>query len=199
MGCSLTKGRTLSCTQAIGGIKRVYFSLWSKTFWSSDLTYNGTDVYQIDDIDSSTNMVQYDTRPNLSQMTVTVANGDASAGTPAFYDQACDLVLQKLDVVSLAYLKELGDSRTIAWVLDMNNRIWVLGLKHGCRITGGTFVSGTARGDMSGFTLSLSAQEAEPMYGVKFDASATETTANYPWTGITTPANAAIQAQVTPA
>ena len=199
MACNLTKGRTLSCTQAIGGIKRVYFSLWSKTFWSADLTYNGTDVYQIDDIDSSTDMVQYDTRPNLSQMTITTANGDATAGTPAFYDQACDLVLQKIDVVSLPYLKELGDSRVVAWVLDMNDRVWVLGLKHGARVTGGTIVTGTARGDMSGMTISISAQEDEPLYGVKYDNTATETTANYPWTGLSTPGNANVQAQVTPA
>ena len=184
MACTLTKGRSLSCTQAIGGIKRVYFSLWSPTYWSAALEYNATDIYQIDDFDSSdgaTTMVRYDTRPNLSSMTVTIANGDAQAGTPAFYDQACDLVLQKIDTASLPYLKELGDSRVIAWVLDMNDRVWVMGLKNGARVTGGTILTGVARGDMSGMTISISAQEQEPLYGVKWSASDTELTTDYPF------------------
>tara|TARA_R100000655_G_scaffold110106_1_gene167692 strand:+ start:13925 stop:14518 length:594 start_codon:yes stop_codon:yes gene_type:complete len=197
MACTLTKGRTLSCQQAIGGIKRVYFSPWSKDYWTG-LTYDLTDVYTIDDV-TATTLQQYDTRPNLSQMTVTIANGDATAGTPAFYDQACDLVLQKLDVESLPYLKEVGDARTIVWVLDMNNKVWVLGLKHGARVTGGTLVTGTARGDMSGMTISISAQEEEPMFCVKWSASDTETTANYPFAQLSTPGNITIGAQVTPA
>ena len=197
MACNLSKGRTLSCNQAMGGIKRVYFTLWSKDYWTG-LTYDGTDVNQINDI-TSTNMVQFDTRPNLSQMTVTTTNGDAMAGTPAYYQQACDLVLQKLDVASLPYLKELGDSRTIAFVLDTNDKVYVLGLKHGCRVTGGTAVTGTNRADMSGFTVSISAEETDILFGIKFDATATELTANYPWTGLATPANAVIGTQVTPA
>ena len=196
MACNLVKGRTLSCNQAIGGIKRVYFTLWSKNLWTT-FTYDNTDVYQINDL-PALDLVQYDTRPNLSQMTVTIANGDATAGTPAFYDQACDLVLQKIDTVSLPYLKNLGDSRMVAFVLDMNDQVWVLGLKHGVRVTGGTIVTGTARGDMSGMTVSISAQEGQPLYGIKFDETASETTANYPWTGLATPGNVTTLAQVTP-
>ena len=202
MACNLTKGRTLSCTQAIGGIKRVFFSLWAKNYWSSGLTYNATDVYQIDGFDASdgdTTMVRFDTRPNLSSMTVTTANGDATAGTPAFYDQSCELVLQKIDTLSIPSIKELGDSRTICWVLDMNDRVWVLGLKHGCRVTGGTIVTGVARGDMSGFTISVTAQEGEPLYAVKWSASDTELTANYPFAQLTNVGSKlTVNASVTP-
>ena len=197
MACNLTKGRTLSCTQAIGGIKKVYFTTWSKALWDSTVTFNIADVYQIDSLPTM-DVVQYDCRPNLSQMTITTANGDATAGTPAFYDQACDVVLQKIDVASLPYLKEVGDSRVVAMVLDMNDRVWVLGLKYGARVTGGTIVTGTARGDMSGMTISISAQEEEPLYGLKFDANATERTLNYPWTGLSTPGNVTVLGMVTP-
>lgn len=197
MACNLTKGRTLSCNQAMGGIKRIYFSVWTKTFWEG-LDYNATDVNQIDDI-TAISVAQFDTRPNLSSMTVTATAGDQTAGTPAYYQQAADLVLQKLDVASLPYLKELGDSRMVAWVLDMNNRIYVLGLKDGVRVTGGTALTGTSRADMSGFTISISGEETDWMYAVKYDAAATELTANFPWTGITTPGNITDLAQVVPA
>ena len=178
MACTLTKGRTLSCNQAMGGIKKIYFSVWTKTFWEG-LTYDGTDANQINDV-TAVSLAPFDTRPNLSSMTITVAAGDATAGTPAFYQQAADLVLQKLDVATLPYLKELGDSRMVAWVLDMNNRVYVLGLKDGVRVTGGTAVTGTNRADMSGFTISISAEETEWMYAVKYDAAASELTTNSP-------------------
>lgn len=200
MACNLTKGRTLSCTQAIGGIKRVHFAVWNNLLWrggTGGVTYDGTDVYQIDDLPAM-DVAGYVTRPNLSSMTVTIASGDATAGTPAFYQQACDLVLQKIDVASLPYLKELGDARTVVFVTDMNDRTWVLGLKYGARVTGGTIVTGTARGDMSGMTISISAEEEEPLFGLAYDASATEKTANYPFTGISTPGNITFLADVTP-
>ena len=36
------------------------------------------------------------------------------------------------------------------------------GLVHGCKVTGGTIASGSAFGDLSGYTLTFTAQEAKP-------------------------------------
>jgi hypothetical protein len=38
----------------------------------------------------------------------------------------------------------------------------LLGHEHGCEVTGGTTVTGAAMGDLSGFTLVLTAQEVAP-------------------------------------
>tara|TARA_R110002020_G_scaffold96958_1_gene231605 strand:+ start:406 stop:1002 length:597 start_codon:yes stop_codon:yes gene_type:complete len=198
MACNLSSGRTISCTQAMGGIKRVYFGVWTDSFWRV-AGYNGTDVNQIDSFGEALTVYRYDTRPNLSSMTITTTNGDATAGTPAYYQQACDLVLQKLDVQSLPFLKQLGDSRTIAFVVDMQNRTWVLGLKFGVRVTGGTAVSGASRADMSGFTISLSAEETDLMFCLKYDDTDTEQTASFPFAEITGTAPTISATMVTPA
>jgi len=40
--------------------------------------------------------------------------------------------------------------------------VFVMGLEHGAEVTGGTIVTGAAMGDLSGYTLTLSAQELKP-------------------------------------
>lgn len=37
-----------------------------------------------------------------------------------------------------------------------------MGVDHGCEVTGGTIVTGGAMGDLSGYTLTLNAQETLP-------------------------------------
>jgi hypothetical protein len=39
-----------------------------------------------------------------------------------------------------------------------------MGKEHGAEVTGGTIVSGAAMGDLSGFTLTLTAQETAPPF-----------------------------------
>ena len=46
------------------------------------------------------------------------------------------------------------------------------GLVHGCEVTGGSIVSGTAFGDLSGYTLTFTAQEAKPANFIQSGTSA---------------------------
>ena len=56
-------------------------------------------------------------------------------------------------------------------------------MDNGCDISGGTAVTGAAKGDMSGFTLELRAEEKDPMIWV--NATAGPATAKYPFDGLT--------------
>ena len=47
-------------------------------------------------------------------------------------------------------------------VVDYNGNAFLMGREHGADVTGGTVVSGAAMGDLSGYTLSFSAQELTP-------------------------------------
>ena len=47
-------------------------------------------------------------------------------------------------------------------VLDYNDNAFLMGAKHGAEVTGGTIVTGAAMGDLSGYTLTLTAQEVKP-------------------------------------
>ena len=48
-------------------------------------------------------------------------------------------------------------------ILDNNNQQWVIGEVNGAEITAGTAETGTALGDMSGYTLTITSQEKEPV------------------------------------
>ena len=47
-------------------------------------------------------------------------------------------------------------------VEDHNNNFFYCGLEHGAEVTGGTISTGAAMGDMSGYTITLTAQERIP-------------------------------------
>ena len=46
-------------------------------------------------------------------------------------------------------------------VEDYNGNVFMMGLENGADVSGGTVVSGTAMGDMSGYTLTFSGQETQ--------------------------------------
>lgn len=52
--------------------------------------------------------------------------------------------------------------RPHVFVEDYNGNVFVMGLEHGAEVTGGTVVTGAAMGDLSGYTLTLTAQEKVP-------------------------------------
>jgi hypothetical protein len=59
-------------------------------------------------------------------------------------------------------LKLMAYGRPHIVVEDRNGNCMLAGLEHGMDVTGGTIATGTAFGDMSGYSLTLSGQELEP-------------------------------------
>ena len=55
----------------------------------------------------------------------------------------------------------------------------LMGLEHGADVSGGTIVTGAAMGDLSGYTLTLSAMERKPANFM--DVNADISTAGYPF------------------
>ncbi len=73
-------------------------------------------------------------------------------------------------------------NRSQVFVLDNNDNVFLLGMDNGCDVSGGTAVSGAAKGDMTGFTLELRAEEKDPM--IWLPATAGGGTAKYPFDGL---------------
>ena len=59
-------------------------------------------------------------------------------------------------------LKLLSFGRPHVMVQTYDDKFMVVGLVNGAEVTGGTMVTGTALGDMQGYTLTLTAQETTP-------------------------------------
>jgi len=177
MACNLTAGRLVDCKDQIGGLKTLFFCANYSSNIGQHMTVNGTDPLQIDTAGftgwsaygtptgSTMTLYKYDLRPNLSSMTVNV-NADAATGT-TFFSQTLSVTLQKINPATSNQIKLISYNRVQIFVQDNNDNVFLLGLDNGCDVTGGTIVSGAAKGDMSGYTLEFSAEEKEPIYSIK--------------------------------
>ena len=63
--------------------------------------------------------------------------------------------------------------------MDANDNVYCIGLQNGCTVTGGTFVTGQARADMQGYTLTVTAGEGE--YPPSITASTDSASAAWPF------------------
>ena len=78
-----------------------------------------------------------------------------------------------LDVATQEELKLLNAGRAHYVVETYNGDYLLIGKEHGAEVTGGTIVTGAAMGDLSGFTLTVTAQEtAPPFFATAPDESA---------------------------
>ena len=148
--CLMATGRKLACKDAVGGISQIFFAdygtLGTATITAGLVTaFSGTTytLYQYD-VKSASNLVQ----------TITQSN---DAGT-TYFEQAITLVLTKLDAATQVELYKLIVSRPHAFIKDNNGNYLSVGMTRGCD-TNGTIDTGTALGDMNGYSLTITAQE----------------------------------------
>ena len=153
MACLLTTGRNLNNKNRVGGLKAVYFAdygtLGAVTEASGEITgFAGTPDF-----------FQYDLKGNSSLETT--INSSRETGSTS-YTQTLNLTLPVLDKATQEELKILAVTRPHICVEDYNGNFFLVGLQHGADLTGGTIVSGAAMADLSGFTLTMEAQEIAP-------------------------------------
>jgi hypothetical protein len=153
MACDLTRGRKIPCKDQISGLVRC---------WLVDFGDLGTVTETADEITDMTGTFtafQYDLHgANSFEQTI---NSSRENGT-TFFEQTINLQFTKLSKEDNAELKLLAYGRPHICVEDRNGNFMQFGLVHGCEVTGGTIASGSAFGDLSGYTLTFTAQEAKP-------------------------------------
>ena len=191
MSCQLTAAVGLDCKDQIGGLKSVFFcndyyenieNVDTITADSFIMTTAGFATWQ--DATGTTpaadveKVFRYDLRPDLSSMTINT-NASKTNGT-TFFTQTLSLTLQKINAAVSYQLRLLAYNRVQVFVLDNNDNLFLLGYNNGCDVTAGTTVSGTAYGDLSGFTIEVSAEEKAPY--IKIGATPPDITdAKYPF------------------
>ena len=173
MACGLNLGRKEPCKDVVGGIKNVYFVDFG------DLG-NVTEDDEITNMtgDSSNNLTafKYEVKGNSSFETNITASREN--GT-TFFEQTLNLTLHKLTKEDNKELKLLAFGRPHVVVEDYNGNCMLMGLEHGADVSGGTIVTGAAMGDLSGYTLTLTAMERKPANFM--DVNADISTSGYPF------------------
>ena len=174
MSCSLTTGYALGCRDSVGGIKAIYVQAFNAT---GSVNTNGSGTVTGFTGYSASGFFEYDLTKATSSLTETLT-ASTENGT-LFYAPEVTFTINKLQVAVRNELRLLARNRTIVIVQDNNSRYWVLGADNGMEVTAGTAGTGTAFGDRSGFDITLSGMETNPLLLIlssTFAASSTQIT-----------------------
>lgn len=171
MPCSLTiSGRSLPCREALGGIKNV---------WIGTAAFDGDDwgtptAGAFSDTANAVVVKNFVSPKNTSSFNQTV-NASVENGT-VYFEQVVSLVCNNPSASDIVEIQELAKGRLLIIVQDVNDNYFAVGHSRGAELTGGSLASGTAIGDLNGFTLEFTAQEAIP---APFAPSASATNLTY--------------------
>ena len=193
MACDITRGRLIDCKDSIGGLKAIYISQRFCNNISAVSTINTTEMTSAgfatwDGFGGTVEVFKYDLVPNLSSMTVNIQSDNANGTT--FFNQTLSITLQKIDHDMTNELRLMAFSRSQIFVQDENDNVFLLGIDGGCYVTGGTVVTGAAKGDLTGYTIEYGAEEKNAL--IQLPASAGAATAKFPFDGLTDEANLTI-------
>ena len=205
MACNLTKGYSVDCKDSIGGLKAVYFCKEYCSNMRDAATFDGTDVLTMDAAGfanwldsagaaiSTPTVFRYLLRPGASNLNTTV-NSSSENGT-TFFTQTLSLTLPKLSTGQTNEIKLICQGRAQVYVEDNNGNMFLIGMDSGVEATGGSVVTGAARGDMSGYTLTLVGEELDPMIWLNASSGGvTPSALKAPFNGLTDVASLTVTA-----
>jgi hypothetical protein len=149
----ITAGRLDPDKNSIGGLRAVYFVNDGD---ATGVTYDATNTDAIDTVTGTPTAYKYDLKgANSFEQTVVSSRENGTT----FYEQNIKLTLPKLTQKAHKELKLLTYGKPQVIVEDNNGNFFYCGLKRGMEVVGGTIVTGTALGDLSGYTLELKGEE----------------------------------------
>lgn len=162
MSCDISHGRIEPCKDAVGGLKNLYilnYGLYDET----DITYDTTVGYE-DQITAITlpalsSIYKYELKgTNSFEQTITSSRENGTT----FFEQVLTVTLKKQDAITHKQIKLLSYGRPNIIVENNNGQYFIAGLLRGMDVTAGTISNGTALGDMNGYSLTFTGQEATP-------------------------------------
>tara|TARA_R100000353_G_scaffold157194_1_gene116235 strand:+ start:3356 stop:3871 length:516 start_codon:yes stop_codon:yes gene_type:complete len=163
MACTLTiNGRAFPCKDKIGGIKRV----WIKQFDADDW---GSITAGVIAAASAIEVFGFELTKNSGSFQQTVT-ASVENGT-VFYSQVLELSMPNLVAADNVEIADLLKNRLCVIVQDNNDNYFLMGHTTGAEATGGTVGTGTAKGDLNGYQIQLTAEEVIPAPFVASDDS----------------------------
>ena len=155
MACDfISKGKLANaCMDSIGGVKNYYFAPWGNygiTVANGEVTSLGSIVE---------NIFKYEVTGNANSLTETL--NPSMENMTAFVTQVTSATFQGLNKELQVQLSLLAKTRTLVFIEDYNGNIKLMGLTNGAYGSAGTAVTGAAKGDLSGYTIELTAEEKD--------------------------------------
>lgn len=154
MACDLAAGRAFPCKDAIGGIKDVYFIALG------DSAFGAISAGAVSATTATMTMYRYELLKNTGSFVQNINDTMANGGL--FYNQVLTIQFPKLDAVTNDELNDLLKNRLAVVIRDSNNNTHIMGYNDGAEATGGSLNTGAAKGDLQGYELIFTAEEAQP-------------------------------------
>jgi hypothetical protein len=167
MACNVTSGRILPCKSAFGGVKSVYFANFPvvATFDTTPATLD-----EVTGFTGSPDFYQYECKGN-SSLETTITSSRENGTT--FYTQTLNLTLTFLDNLTKNQIQLIVAGRPVVIVEDYYGHLFLCGYENGMDASSGSIVTGSAAGDLSGFTLVMEGMEEQAPYFVQSGAGVT--------------------------
>jgi hypothetical protein len=159
--CDITSGFSLGCRDNTGGIANLYI-----LSGSIDSVVDASEGL-IETISGSGEFFKFELFRQTSDFTEAITSTPEN-GT-VFYEQSLNAVFFKLQSSTRNQVKVLAQNPNLKVVVETNNgtvdgvgRYWLLGEDRGMQLLSGTGATGTAFGDLNGYSLTFTGQEPNP-------------------------------------
>ena len=159
--CDITSGFTLGCRDNTGGIANLYI-----LSGSIDTVADASEGL-ISGITGSGEFFKFELFRQTSDFTEAITSTPEN-GT-VFYEQTLNAVFFKLQSSTRNQVKVLAQNPNLKVIVETNNgtvdgvgRYWLLGEDRGMQLLSGTGATGTAFGDLNGYSLTFTGQEPNP-------------------------------------
>ena len=159
MSCDIANGRLESCKDSISGLDAIFFINYGDYNPETDITYDGTNTDQINDVNGVSSLYKYELKGANSFEQTIQSNRDN--GT-TFIEQVLTIQLKKQDAATHKTVKLLAYGRPHIVVKTRSNQYFLVGLERGADLTAGTISTGTQMGDFNGYSLTFTAMENIP-------------------------------------
>lgn len=166
---AISNGLSKSCDNNSGGVNKIYITDFENvTAITTGTSSSFPTADWVDGITMSgvTQFYEIQTNKNVCNFTESVAI-DLNNGT-TFFNQVVSIVLSRRETTKRDFIEKLvaGQKQLMLIVLDSNGIYWLFGQVEGAYVTAIEGGSGTAKADANGYTITLTAMEADQAYQV---------------------------------
>ena len=154
MACNITAGRLEPCKDSNGGLRAVYFINYDSGLYDN-ITFTSEEVTALA---SPVTCYKYELKGANS---FDEANEISRENGTSFWTGTGTFVFKKQDLATQKELKLLSYGRPQIIIEDYNGNFRLAGIKNGCECAVST-ASGAAMGDLNGYNVVATSQEAEP-------------------------------------
>ena len=162
MSCDISNGRLEPCKDVVGGLKNIYVLNYG-LYEEADINYSSTigleDLITGITLPPLSSIYKFELKgTNSFETTITSSRENGTT----FFEQVLSVQLKKQDAITHKQVKLLSYGRPNIIVETNAGQYFIAGLLRGMDVTAGTISNGTALGDMNGYSLTFTGQEAVP-------------------------------------